>query len=73
MKIKLKHSPYFISGPQEIYYEIETWFCCRPWEVVLSSYVWDDGLDMFKREDYWVRECGLCGEPPRPRIEDRIR
>lgn len=70
--------PVAISNPfrtkgKEVFYETEVWFCCRPWEVVLSSYVWDDGLDMFKREDYWVRECGLCGEPPRPRIEDRVR
>lgn len=65
-------NPFRTKG-KEVFYETEIWHCCRSWEVVLSSYTWNAADEMFKREEYWVRDCGICGEPPRPRLEDRIR
>lgn len=66
-----QNNPYKVSGP-EIYYETEIWYCCKPWEVVTATYTWSNEIDAFKRESWWVRNCGICGEPPRPRLEDRI-
>lgn len=61
------------TGGPEVYYESEIWWCCRPWEVVLSTYTWDNEEERWKREEFWVRQCGICGEQPRPRLEERFR
>jgi len=63
--LRLTPSP-FRMKTSVIEYEIETWYCCRPWEIVVASKTWDESIDGWKREAWGVRPCGLCNGFPRP-------
>ena len=58
-------NPFKVSGP-EVDYEYRTVHCCRDWEIVSATLTWEEGIDGWKRESWWWRTCGICGEMPRP-------
>lgn len=61
------NNPYKTGGP-EVAYEIGGVRCCRIWPVVTATLtVTPEG---WKREQQWWRNCGYCGEYPRP-VGDR--
>lgn len=66
-----QNNPFKISGVEE-WFETEVWYCCRPWEIVRFVYTWDAELDRWKGEAFHIRKCGLCGQIPQPRMEDRF-
>lgn len=62
---KGKHTEFFVSGP-EVYYETAKVYCCREWEIVVATttHSTKNHDAMPKRESWWVRPCGICGEVP---------
>lgn len=66
--IRVQHSEFFTGGP-EVDIDVETWYCCRPWPIVVSSTTYTPGSDTWKREAWFVRKCGYCHEYPRPQEE----
>lgn len=63
-------NPFKISGP-EMCYEIARIRCCRIWPIVSATLTWSNHDDAWKREAWWWRTCGLCGEYPRP-LDSRV-
>lgn len=68
--VRLTPSQYQKQGPV-VEFDIETWECCRKWPIVVATTTWDPAEEGWKREAQWVRNCGLCGDPPRPIDPDR--
>ena len=61
-----QHNEFFQSGP-DVDYDVETWYCCRPWPVVVATTTRPQDPEKWpKREAWWVRNCGFCGNMPRP-------
>lgn len=54
-----------VSGP-ETDYVVGAVRCCRIWPVITATLTYDPCTEMMKREQWWWRTCGLCGEVPRP-------
>lgn len=66
----MPNSPFKVSGP-EVAYEIGAVRCCRIWPIVTATLtVTTEG---WQREQWWYRNCGICGEFPRPVEDDRDR
>ena len=65
--IRLEQGPFFVSGPI-VDYDIEEWRCeCRAWPIVVASTTYRNGADEWpKREQWFVRKCGICHQYPRP-------
>lgn len=63
-------NPYKIGG-HETRYEYGAVRCCRIWPIVTATVSWDPKWEMYRREPWWWRNCGICGEMPRPIQEDR--
>lgn len=65
--IRLRPSPFRVSGPTEEF-EVETWACkCRDWPIVVASSLWDESKDGWTRQYYDVRKCGICKAWPMPK------
>lgn len=64
-------NPYKVSGP-EVDYVYGAVRCCRIWPIVKATLTWDPRMEMMKRETWWWRTCGICGEIPIPVEDDRL-
>lgn len=62
-------NPFKVSGP-EVTYEVAGVKCCRVWPVITATLTWTEGIDGWKRETWWWRNCVYCGEYPRP-VDER--
>lgn len=61
----------FKTGGPEVDYVVGAVRCCRIWPVITATLTWDPSNEIMKRESWWWRTCGYCGEYPRPVEEER--
>lgn len=64
-------NPFKTSG-SEVDYVYAKVRCCREYEVITATLTWDPRTEMMKREQWWWRDCSLCGEYPRP-VDEGVR
>ena len=55
----------FKTGGPETDYVLGYVYCCRIWPIITATLEWDPRMEMIKTEQWWWRDCGICGKLPK--------